>query len=178
MSPKDNSLKVFDVANFDMMHMIKLKFSPELCEFVHRSSAFSALLAVTQVEAAVVHIIKAETAEGQVLKVLKDLHFAMIRTIKYVPQLNLVVSSDQSGMIEIWDPETFELPESLDFNLVIDTDLLEIAKSKTFALSCAASNTGEFMAFYTRDRKIRVFSIKSGKLLRTIDDSLQQYIDY
>jgi len=36
VSPKDNSLKVFDVANFDMMHMVKLKFSPELCEFVHR----------------------------------------------------------------------------------------------------------------------------------------------
>jgi WD40 repeat protein len=76
-------------------------------------------------------------------------------------------------MIELWDPETFDLPESLDFNLVTDTDLLEIAKSKTFALSCAASNTGELIAFYTRDRKIRVFSIKSGKLLRTIDDSLQ-----
>ena len=45
-------------------------------------------------DAAVVHIIRAETAEGQVLKVLKDLHFAVLKTIKYVPQLNLVVSSD------------------------------------------------------------------------------------
>jgi len=28
---KDQALKMFDVVNFDMMHMIKLKFTPELC---------------------------------------------------------------------------------------------------------------------------------------------------
>ena len=75
-------------------------------------------------------------------------------------------------MIEVWDPETFELPESLNFSLVTDTDLLDIAKCKTYALSCAASNSSELIAFYTRDRKIRVFNIRLGKLLRTVDDSL------
>jgi len=42
--------------------------------------------------------------------VLKELHFSPIRTLRYVPQLNLAVSSDESGMIELWDPETFEFP--------------------------------------------------------------------
>jgi peptidylprolyl isomerase domain and WD repeat-containing protein 1 len=64
VSPKDQSLKVFDVANFDLMHFLKLKFEPNLCEFIHRQSAFGALVAVTQANSPVVHIIKAETAEG------------------------------------------------------------------------------------------------------------------
>ena len=52
-------------------------------------------------------MIKAESAEGQVLKVLKDLHFTPLRTIKFLHDLNLVISTDESGMIEIWDPETY-----------------------------------------------------------------------
>ena len=47
VATKDQSLKIFDVANFDLMHMIKLKFAPELCEFINKQSAFGILLAVT-----------------------------------------------------------------------------------------------------------------------------------
>lgn len=134
---------------------------------------------------------KAETAEGQVLKVLKDLHFSAIRTIKFLPNLDLVISTDDRGMIEIWDPETFgkfilsvnqykiEFPDNkLSYELASDTDMLELAKSKTFALSCAVSTSGELVALYARDRKIRVFDVRSGKLVRTIDDNAQIYVDY
>lgn len=31
VSPRDSALKVFDVVNFDQMHMIKLKFVPDQC---------------------------------------------------------------------------------------------------------------------------------------------------
>lgn len=41
------------------------------------------------------------------LKVLKDLHYSAIRTIKFLPNLDLVISTDDKGMIEIWDPETY-----------------------------------------------------------------------
>ena len=44
----DSGLKVFDVANFDLMHMIKLKFVPNVCEFIHKKSSFSALLAIAE----------------------------------------------------------------------------------------------------------------------------------
>ena len=46
--PKDQSLKVFDVVNFDLMHMIKFKFIPELCEFIHKTTSYSSVIAVTQ----------------------------------------------------------------------------------------------------------------------------------
>lgn len=104
---KDQALKIFDVVNFDLMHMIKLKFVPELCEFIHKASIFSSVIAITQYMESVIHLIKAETPEGQVLKVLKDIHYSPVRTIKFLSQLDLVVSTDDSGMIEIWDPETY-----------------------------------------------------------------------
>lgn len=50
-------------------------------------------------------------------------------------------------MIEIWDPETYEFPSEyndtkkrLSYELVTDTDLMELAKNKTYALSTAISN--------------------------------------
>jgi peptidylprolyl isomerase domain and WD repeat-containing protein 1 len=89
-------------------------------------------------------------------------------------ELDLVVSSDDSGMIEIWDPETYEFPSTdfkkLKYELITDTDFLELAKAKTFALSMAVSNNGEILAIYARDRKVRIFNIITGKLLRTVDD--------
>ena len=68
--------------------------------------------------------------------------------------------------------------KKLSYELVSDTDMLELAKSKTFALSCAVSTNGELVALYARDRKIRVFEVRSGKLVRTIDDNAQIYVDY
>ncbi len=53
-----------------------------------------------------------------------------------------------------------------------ESDFMDLAKCKTYALSAALSNNGELFAIYSRDRKIRIFDIKSGKLIRTIDDSI------
>jgi len=67
-----------------------------------------------------------------VLKVLKDLHFSSIRTLKFLPELDLVLSSDDSGMIEVWDPETYEFPtdnKRLQYELITSTDFLELAKA-------------------------------------------------
>jgi peptidylprolyl isomerase domain and WD repeat-containing protein 1 len=108
-----------------------------------------------------------------VLKVLKDLHFSSIRTLKFLPELDLVVSSDDSGMIEVWDPETYEFPtdnKRLQYELITSTDFLELAKAKTFALSIAVSNSGDLIVVYARDRKIRIFNMLTGKLLKTIEE--------
>ena len=55
----------------------------------------------------IIHIIKAESSEGQTVKVIKDLHFSQIRTLKFISQLDMVVSTDEQGMIEFWDSETY-----------------------------------------------------------------------
>ena len=107
------------------------------------------------------------------LKVLKDLHFSSIRTLKFLPELDLVLSSDDSGMIEVWDPETYEFPtdnKRLQYELITSTDFLELAKAKTFALSIAVSNSRDLIVVYARDRKIRIFNVLTGKLLKTIEE--------
>lgn len=90
-----------------------------------------------------------------------------------MPELDLVVSSDDSGMIEVWDPETYEFPSDnkrLQYELITSTDFLELAKVKTFALSMSISNSGDLIAVYARDRKIRIFNVVTGKLLKTIEE--------
>ena len=55
----------------------------------------------------VIYILKAESAEGQTLKVLKSLHSSPIRILKFNNNLDLVMSSDENGILEFWDPETY-----------------------------------------------------------------------
>ena len=61
---------------------------------------------------------------------MTELHDSPVRLIKYNSHLDLVVSSDQSGMIEIWDPESLEMPEGdgrLGFDMMSDTDYFDLA---------------------------------------------------
>ena len=165
-------MKIFDVVNFDLMHLIKLKFAPDLCEYIHKSSSFSSILAISQHNQPIIHLIKSETPEGQVLKTIKDMHFGVISSIKFVGELGVVISTDTKGMVEVWDPETLEIGVGLGYELVSETDFMQLAKNRTYALSCAVSNSGELVAMYCRDRKIRIFNVRTGKLIRMTDDSL------
>lgn len=76
---------------------------------------------------------------------LKDLHYHPIRAMRFCSDLDIVVSTDENGLIELWDPETYEFPSDnlkIKFELVSDTDLLELVKNKTCALSLNISHDG------------------------------------
>lgn len=76
---------------------------------------------------------------------LKDLHYHPIRAMRFCSDLDIVVSTDENGLIELWDPETYEFPSDnlrIKFELVSDTDLLELVKNKTCALSLNLSHDG------------------------------------
>ncbi len=55
--------------------------------------------------------------------------------------------------------------------------MIVLVKNKTSVLAMEVSNSGEMVAMYCRDRVIRVFRIADGKLLTSIDETLQTYID-
>jgi peptidylprolyl isomerase domain and WD repeat-containing protein 1 len=97
------------------------------------------------------------------------LHETPVRLIKFNPVLNLVVSTDQSGVIEVWDPDTLELPEDgrLAFEVLSDTDYCELVLKKTFALAIEFTHDGRTMAVLCRDRRIRIFDFTTGKLTKT-----------
>ena len=118
------------------------------------------------------------------IKVLRDFHFSPIRAIKFLHQMDLVVSADESGLVEVWDPETYgkltilqpfiDFPadhSKLKYEYITGTDFMALAKAKTFALSIAGSTSGTMIAIYARDRRVRVFDVARGALLLTVDDS-------
>ena len=42
----DQSIKVFDIINFDMINMFKLPYTPATCEWIHKSGAAKPVIAV------------------------------------------------------------------------------------------------------------------------------------
>ena len=46
---------------------------------------------------------------------------------------NAVVSTDVAGMLELWDPTTLALPQTVTFKFKSDTGLYDLAKAKTTA---------------------------------------------
>ena len=103
-SSKDESLKIFDVLNFDMIHFIKLKFIPFHCEFVSKINDPSIVIAVTEKDKGNIYLIKAES-KGEIYKTIK-LHEYPVTAMKYNEAFNTMISVDSSGMIEYWDVET------------------------------------------------------------------------
>lgn len=87
--------------------------------------------------------------------------------------MSLVISTDQNGLTEVWDSETGDFPTTVSYEFMSDTGFMELVRAKTHALSVCVRE--EILAMYCRDRKVRIFSIKSGKLLKTIDETLAQY---
>jgi WD40 repeat protein len=141
---------------------VKLKFAPEHITFLDKPGTFNSLLAITSGPS--VYLLKPETST-EPFKHLKDLHFSPISCISYVPSLHLCLSTDVSGLTELWDPLTFELPEDvLGFDLISSTDLMFLPKSKTHAIAVAVKDTT--VAMLCKDRQIRIFDMKSGKLIR------------
>lgn len=54
-------------------------------------------------------------------------------------------------------------------------DLYEFAKNKTLVTGLAFSNDGKRMACLSTDRKVRIFTFLTGKLIRVFDESLARF---
>jgi WD40 repeat protein len=55
----------------------------------------------------------------------------------------------------------------------VDTDLYDLAKAGTAPCSLALSGDGSSMAVLSKDKRVRVFDFKRGKLRRAFDESLK-----
>ena len=102
-----------------------------------------------------------------------NLHKSPVIIMAYNNAYDSVVSADENGMIEYWQPSSnHEKPENV-FEYKSSTNLFEFKKAKSLPVSLTISPTGEqFATFSFPDRKVRVFDFASGKLYRTYDESL------
>ncbi|XP_005110323.1 peptidylprolyl isomerase domain and WD repeat-containing protein 1 [Aplysia californica] len=174
----DKNAKVFDVVNFDMINMLKLGFSPGCAGWLFKGGDPISSLAICEKETPTVHIYDGR-GTSTALKVLEKLHVAPVVFIKYNPQLELVVSADSKSMIEYWTgpKHDYAFPRNVQWEYKTDTDLFDFVKHKCQPVDLAFSPNGQLMATVATDRKIRLFKVRSGKLWKVLDESVQRFTE-
>lgn len=183
----DRTAKVFDVTNFDMINIVDFKFDPRTICWIQRPGRHDEnIIAVAEKESTRIHLFdplyndadagSTDNATGP-FKVLAAIHRHPVVLIKYNPVYDCVVSTDEAGMIEYWQPrDQYQKPASV-FELKSDTNLYEFRKAKTRPVSLAISANGKRFAVITSDSKIVVFNFQTGKKIREYDESLQAQLE-
>lgn len=168
----DKTLKVFDIVGYDLMVFLPLPFTPQCAEWIFKTTHSQAKIAIADKDSGDVAVFDAK-GNGEALHVCKH-HKKRVNCMKYVEKLDLVVSGDDSGMIEYWCGLTYKFPnDRVSFQLKLETDLFELAKRKIPVQTLAVSPNGASFAVISIDRRIRVFRLRTGKLRRTYDESLE-----
>lgn len=174
----DKSSKVFDVVNFDMINMLKLDYVPGCCGWIYNSGDAIPALAISEKETARVHIYDGRGSNIQ-LHTLDKLHYKPVTIIKYNPVCDMVLSCDQEGMLEVWTGPKgdYKFPKNLQWEYKTDTDLYEFIKCKCRPTDICFSPDGTKFTTISTDRKVRIFKILTGKLVKMLDESLQNMVD-
>ena len=76
--------------------------------------------------------------------------------------------------MEIWDPSTFDFPTHLPYKCKIQTDFLQLLSAGSAPFSFNLSPHGNLAAILLRDKLIRIFNLKTGKLILTIHEDLKE----
>ncbi|CAI5477995.1 unnamed protein product [Closterium sp. Yama58-4] len=169
----DKAAKIFDVATFDMISMLKLPFEPSAVCFLFKPDNAIAKLAIADKNSPEIHVFDARGGTNEPVGRVR-VHGAPVVVMQFNVTANVVVSTDSSGMIEYWSADTYTFPSSsVCFKYKTDTDLYALAKAKTTAPSLEISPDGSQFATVSPDRRIRVFWFATGKLRRTYDESLE-----
>ncbi|VDM56400.1 unnamed protein product [Angiostrongylus costaricensis] len=173
---QDRNAKIFDVENFDMINILKFDFAPKKACWVHQGADAVNYLAVCDGDSGKIFIVDGK-GNGSVLHTLDNLHHAPVLQIEYNHVTDIVISVDDTGMIEYWTGarKGYKFPDNVKWRYKTDTDLYEFVKMKTVPVSLAINPKGTMFATYGEDRRIRIFSLASGKLLNTIDETLNKY---
>ncbi|KAJ3934869.1 MAG: peptidyl-prolyl cis-trans isomerase [Lentinula lateritia] len=171
----DGNAKVFDVVNFDMINIIKLGFTPHACCWVHKSGQGQGLLAVSDASCGTIRLYDGRGGD-EPLETIENIHRFPVHIITYSDKFNTVISADEGGFVEYWQPvEPFGQLENIPgmWSYKSETDLYEFKKSKSTPTCITLSpNSSSFVTFSLPDRQIRIFSFLSGKLTRKYDESL------
>ncbi|CAG8486722.1 1718_t:CDS:10 [Ambispora gerdemannii] len=169
----DKALKVYDVINFDMINVVKLDYIPNSVCWVHKRGQAQALVACADQDSGNIFIYDGR-GDGNPLHTLPKMHSHPVQIMAYNEKYHCVVSTDISGMVEYWEPESpFELPKNLAFKFKSDTDLYEFKKAQTSPNSLVFSpEYTHFVTMSVSDRQVRVFKFLTGKLTRKYDESL------
>jgi peptidylprolyl isomerase domain and WD repeat-containing protein 1 len=171
----DQMIKIFEIIGFDMSNMIEVDYVPKSVVWLSGPRNICDRIAVSDVSSGKIRIYNAEGSAGCIREL--DLHFHPVVTMAINFTHNCVISLDTKGMIEYWDIDTFELPgpETVDFRFKTDTSLYELARAKTTPISVTVDPIGRMFVTYSRDKQIRVFDFRSGRLMKTYSEATDVY---
>ncbi|KAK6589869.1 cyclin cyclophilin like peptidyl-prolyl cis-trans isomerase fused to WD40 repeats at the N-terminus [Cryptosporidium xiaoi] len=192
ISFEEKNYKLYNIVNFDMISIVNLSIKPGKCIFVESfkkegSSGYilHPKIAISDLESNNIFIYSSNKEFSQDGKTIPKYtnHKNALASMCYLKNSNIVVSCDTSGGFEFWDPDTLLLPAirereceyGISFRYKIETDLFELQKSKCYSFGMAVSEDEQLLAVYCSDMKIRVFNIRMGKCIRTIEENISVY---
>lgn len=157
----------------DMINMVKLDFVPSTVCWIHKRGEAQAKVAVADADSSAIHIFDGR-GEGKALFSITKLHSGPVTTLAFNDRYNCVISADSTGALEYWVPdENHELPKTVSFEYKSETDLYEFKKCKSTATSLTFSHDFEkFVTMSAKDRQVRVWKTRTGKMIRKYDESL------
>jgi peptidylprolyl isomerase domain and WD repeat-containing protein 1 len=124
----DNTVKIFDVATFDLLSILDLDYAPKAVCWVHGRGASLPLLAVADADKPLIRIYDGRGENQEPLHVLKSVHRSPVHLLAYNNEYDCVVSMDTSGMVEYWRPNgNYEKPDNV-FSMKSSTNLFEFKK--------------------------------------------------
>ncbi|XP_065674535.1 peptidylprolyl isomerase domain and WD repeat-containing protein 1 isoform X2 [Hydra vulgaris] len=169
----DKALKIFDVINFDMINMIKLNYHPSLCEWLFKKGDPISAIAISEKEGNVIYIYDGR-GESKLLTT-QSIHFKPITAMKYNPVYDVMISADESGMLEYWSgqKQDFLFPKNVKFEFKTDTDLFHFVANKTYVTSISFSKDGNQFVTKSMDKKVCVFRFLTGKKTKVLVESLK-----
>ncbi|KAK4250858.1 hypothetical protein C7999DRAFT_11450 [Corynascus novoguineensis] len=171
----DKTVKLFDVVTFDLLAVLQLDFAPRCVCWVHKKGSSLPLLAVSDSEAKPsIRIYDGRGENLEPVHIITGLHRSPVSLMAFNDFYDCVISVDEGGMIEYWQPGgSYEKPDNV-FKYKSSTNLFEFKKAKSVPASLTLSPDGKrFATLSFPDRKIRIFDFASAQLQRTYDESLQ-----
>ncbi len=177
----DKAIKFYDVLTFDLTYMIDVDFAPTHAVWIHRPGEAHGRLAVGDADSPCLRIYRTDGSHEPV-HTLPKLHAAPVTALAFSVADALVVSADAKGMLEYWSADLddgeacYAFPRSkVAFKSKLDADLFELLKKKTSATSLDISRDGAKLAVVSKDKQVRVFDVRRGKLLRVYNESMEVF---
>ncbi|MEW5307627.1 MAG: hypothetical protein WDW36_010006 [Sanguina aurantia] len=171
---RDQTVKVYDVASFDMIVMLKLPYIPGCVEWVFKKGEAQWRLAISDLDSPAIHIYDAASTSSEPITSLATLHRAPVTAMRYNAAHDTVISTDSKGFLEYWSGSSYSHPTTgVTWSLKMDTGLFELARAKTVARSLEVSRDGSQFVTMSTDRRVRIFSFATGKLKRVYDESAE-----
>uniref|UniRef100_A0A915CQU2 peptidylprolyl isomerase n=1 Tax=Ditylenchus dipsaci TaxID=166011 RepID=A0A915CQU2_9BILA len=146
---------------------------------VHKGSDLYNALAVSDADSGRITILDGKGANSAI-HVIESMHLKPVIMIHYSAAVDVAISVDESGMIEYWSgvKNNFEFPaSSVGWEYKTDTDLYEFLKLKQLPACLKISPNGQTFAIIASDRRVYVFDLRSAKIVKKLDESLQRYIE-